>query len=82
MEVRGMEKTKYANILADALDFLPKRVSEIMDELDACINKIGKTTDEQTVKHLNYIWMELDSLKTELVNCAKFFKYFFRGDQQ
>jgi hypothetical protein len=82
MEVRGMEKTKYANILADALDFLPKRVSEIMDELDACINKIGKTDEQQLIKDLNYIWTELDSLKIELVNCAKFFKYFFyRGDQ-
>jgi hypothetical protein len=74
MDMDKKLKTKYVQILADALEFAPKKVSEIMDELDSCI---AKTTDEQTVKHLNYIWMELDSLKTELVNCAKFFKQFF-----
>jgi predicted Zn-dependent protease with MMP-like domain len=81
MEVRGMEKKqKYVNILTDALDFLPTKVAEIMDELDAVIEK---TSDEKIIKDLNYLWTELDSLKIELVNCAKFFKYFFyRGDQQ
>jgi hypothetical protein len=72
-------KTKYVQILVDALEFAPKKVSEIMDELDVVIEK---TSDEKIVKDLNYIWMELDSLKIELVNCAKFFKYFFMGDQQ
>jgi predicted Zn-dependent protease with MMP-like domain len=71
--------TKYVNILADALDFMPKKVSEIMDELDVVIEK---TSDEQIVRDLNYIWMELDALKIELVNCAKFFKYFFKGEKQ
>ena len=65
-------ESKYTNILADALDFLWKKVAEIMDELDACIEK---TSDEQLIKDLNYIWMELDSLKIELVNCSKFYKF-------
>jgi hypothetical protein len=77
-EVSDMDKEKYANILADALEFAPKKVAEVMDELDSCI---AKTSDEQIVKCLNYVWMELDALKIELVNCAKFFK-FLRGDQQ
>ena len=76
-----MERTKYANILSNALDFLPVKVTEIMDELDSCI---AKTSDEQLIKQLNYVWNELDTLKIELVNCSKFFKYFFikEGDQQ
>jgi hypothetical protein len=69
---------RYFLILADALDFLLEKVARIMDELDIIINK---TTDEKIVKDLNYLWNELDELKIELVNCAKFFKYFFRGDQ-
>jgi predicted Zn-dependent protease with MMP-like domain len=71
-------QSRYFLILADALDFLPEKVARIMDELDIIINK---TTDEKIVKDLNYLWNELDELKIELVNCAKFFKYFFRGDQ-
>jgi predicted Zn-dependent protease with MMP-like domain len=66
------KKLKYINVLDDALEFLPKKVSEIMDELDVVIEK---TSDEKIVKDLNYIWMELDSLKIELVNCSKFFKF-------
>jgi hypothetical protein len=68
-------KTKYVNILADALEFAPRKVAEIMDELDNCI---AKTNDEEIVKPLNFIWTELDALKIELVNCNKFFKYFFK----
>ena len=76
-----MEEKKYADILSDALEFLPIKVSEIMDELDVVIEK---TSDEQLIKQLNYVWNELDALKIELVNCSKFFKYFFikEGDQQ
>jgi len=71
--------SKYTNILSDALEFLPEKVAEIMDEIDIVIQK---TTDESIVKQLFYVWNELDSLKTQLVNCSKFFKYFFKGDQQ
>ena len=72
-------KTKYVQILADALDFYPSKVSEIMDQLDAIINK---TSDEGILKDLYYVWNELDALKIDLVNCAKFFNYFFKkGDQ-
>ena len=66
------KKLKYVDILADALEFAPKKVAEIMDELDAIIEK---TSDERIVRDLYYIWNELDSLKIELVNCSKFFKF-------
>ena len=73
-------KVKAIAILADALDFYPEKVAEIMDEVDSCIKT---TTDETIIKQLYHIWNELDSLKTELVNCSKFFKYFFKeGEQQ
>jgi predicted Zn-dependent protease with MMP-like domain len=76
------KKLKYINVLDDALDFLPTKVAEIMDELDVVIEK---TSDEKIVKDLNYIWMELDALKIELVNCSKFFKFlqtvFLQGQQ-
>jgi hypothetical protein len=73
-----MEEKKLMQILADALEYMPIKVSKIMDMLDSCI---AKTSDEQMIKPLNDIWMELDELKIELVNCAKFFK-FLQGEKK
>ena len=72
-------KKKAAKILEDALEFYPEKVANIMDQVDTIINK---TSDENILKDLYYVWNELDELKIDLFHCAKLFKHFFGGDQQ
>jgi hypothetical protein len=81
MEVSKMEETKKkaAKILENALDFYQEKVANIMDQVDTIINK---TSDENILKDLYYVWNELDELKIDLFHCAKLFKHFFGGDQQ
>jgi hypothetical protein len=78
METKKEATKKAAKILENALDFYPRKVARIMDEVDSIINK---TSDESILKDLYYVWNELDELKIDLVECAKLFKYFFGGEK-
>ena len=62
---RGQIAKEIIKDMLEELEYICKKISEVMDDVD---NVIAKAIDEEVKKDLNYVYMELETLHSELKN--------------